>query len=1084
MEVIVINMDGRVTEPGTTSPAEQGKSFIVNSILSFFLLNFLAAITCIFLEGKSSFDLGFTLWDDRFDKVPMEPMGEIILPQIVYYAIFFVVTGAIVGFFLNPARVRGFTFIILIVGLVLVIWFAIAYGEIQAFFAGGRQGPVGWTIIMEPWVSTILFCIALAIGLVGAWLLVAQEVPMPGPPVKVTSLSWVRQWFFVSNAWRLRLLLMVGTVTGVFALNGFLILETSDANVVLASAAVSGIAALVMTSLVYRTFSLALKKRWVFLEKWFQLSLFSRSEVVDKDGTIHNIQQAFMVNPRNLIWRRPRNFLNGVFTAATTAMVAAIAFMTVPDEWVFERLFDLLPWMLLGMLLGVAVMSVVPEPSFYYLPTFFYIFTQYDAFLADFSLPFESSFIITTGILFGFWIAITLSTNFYMYRAHDIERNYFLGIFLSLAFAAVFILVCFVGRFQHDGQMVQAPITAVMVVLELIFVLSSFVIEVLSIIYWINDLVYRAVRWRIPRKPLLASDLPPRRSRNLSNITQSINAFTRKIPPTKRKLIALAVIAALGVSFAIVQGAIISPAHVRPLLVNNDTLGIWTVPATVKVERSFRVDLSSSAPVAQRIEISAAKGEWEGWHVLLSPREGRTIVVTSVSCSNFTHATLLTNISSSLVESFLVAYLVDEQPDQLLEIPPTITRAGGEHADLFWRVRVPLTASSGSYSSTITMIVSGTPYTLPVALTVFNFTLPTDNHLRTAFGGGWGTSSWYDELSYLRITQYDMGIPFSYGQEYTWDVDHFDFDWTAYDAAFQAQLARGFTGIRQGYFPSYRPPSNDTEWQQIQADFVQSVSAHLESMTWLDQTGKNHSWVELPYDYWTDEPPVERYQEIHDRNALYHSGTSKLRTLLTEEFRSEYPILHDVVDIWCPVIGNFEPSAVVNRHAAGQEYWFYVCVGPTAPYPNMQLWEAGHDPRLLPYICARFNGDGFLYWSMTASNDTYHAGFDGNGDGQLCFEDPRTGRPLPSLRLLSFSAGVEDFEYIWLMRATVANQTKTGPIPANLLGRVSVMEERLNRFVGDRPQFCSHDYNELTSYRTDLADLLEDLWPYSRLLYT
>nr|MDO8086427.1 DUF4091 domain-containing protein [Candidatus Sigynarchaeum springense] len=1081
-------MSEKVSEPGNTSPAEQGKSFLVNSAFSALLLNFWAAITCLFLEGKSAYDLAFTLWDDRFAKVPMEPMGEIILPQIVYYAIFFVATAAIVAFFLNPARTRAFTAILLVAGPVLVAWFSVAYGEIQAFFAGGRQGPVGWTILMQPWLSTILICIALAMGLVGAWLLIAQEVPAPGPKVKVTGLSWLRQWFFISNSWRLRVFLLVGTVTGVLALNGYLILGTGDANAMLMSAAASGLAALAMATLAKRPFSLTIKKRRVFLAKNpLQLTLFSRSEVVDKAGSIHDMQRAFMVNPRSLIWRRVRNVLNGAFTAATTSMIAAIAFMTVPDEWVFGRAFDLLPWMLLGMLLGVFAMSIVAEPSFYYLPTFAYIFSRYDAFLADYSLPFSESFMITTGILLGFWVAITLATHFYMYRAHDIERNYFLTIFLSLAFTGVFLLVCFVDRFQHDGQMVQEPITEVMVVLELIFMTASSIIFPVSVIFGVNDLVYRAFRWRFPRKPLLASDLPAPRSRKpLLKVAGKIDAFLRnKLPPPRRKIVAMAVIAALGASFAIVQGAVVYPAHVRPLLVNDGTLGIWSVPATVKVERSFRVDLSSSAPVAQHIEISAARGEWEGWHVIVSPREGRTIVVTSVSCTDFVHAALPTNISSSLVEPFLVAYLVDEQPDQLLEIPPAITRAGGEHVDLFWRVRVPVNASAGSYSSTITMIVSGKSYSLPVALTVFNFTIPRDNHLRTAFGGGWTTPSWFDELMYLRISQYDMGIPFTSGVQYWWNGTAFQFNWSAYDAAFQDRLDHGFTGVRQGYFPSPRPGSlTDEQWRQIQADFVQDVSAHLEGKTWIDQIGRNRSWVELPYNYWTDEPPVERYQHIHDVNSLYHSGTSKLRTLLTEEYLAEYPILHDVVDIWCPVIGNFEPSAVANRHAAGQEYWFYVCVGPTAPYPNMQLWGAGHDPRLLPYICARFDADGFLYWSMTASNDTYRAGFDGNGDGQLCFEDPRTGRPLPSLRLLSFSAGVEDFEYIWLMRTTVAYQNVTGPIPSSLIKRVDEMEARLDRLVGERPQFISHDYDQLVSYREDIAALLEDLWPYSQHLYS
>ncbi|MBN2151212.1 MAG: hypothetical protein JW839_07205, partial [Candidatus Lokiarchaeota archaeon] len=967
-------MSQKVAEPGSTSPAEQGKSFLVNSVLSALLLNFWAAITCAFLEGKSAYDLGFTLWDDRFAKVPMEPMGEIILPQIVYYAVFLVATGAVVAFFLNPERTRSFALVALVVGSVLVAWFSAAYGAAQAYFAGGRQGPIGWTILEEPWLSAVLLCVALALGLVGAWLLVAQEVPAPGSAVEVPSVSWLRRWFFTSNAWRLRLFLAVGTVTGVLALNGWLLLSTGDANSVLVSAAGSGIAALALACFSKRAFSLALRKRRVFTAKNpLELTLFSPSEVVDKAGTIHDMQLAFMANPRSLIWRRPRNVLNGAFTAATTAMVAAIAFMTVPDEWVFERAFELLPWMLLGMLLGVSAMSVVPEPSFYYLPTFVFIFEQYDAFLADFSLPFSEDFMIVTGLLLGFWIATTIATHFYMYRAHDVERNYFLTIFLALAFAGVFLLVCFVDRFQHDGQMVQDPITEVMAVLELVFITASSIIFPVSAIFWLNDLVYRAFRWKFPRKPLLASDLPAPRSRNpLSKVTGKVDAFLRgKLPPARRKAVALAVIAALGASFAVVQGAVVYPAHVRPLLVRDDALGIWSVDATVKVERSFRVALSSGAPAAQRIEVSAARGEWEGWHVLISPREGRTIVVTSVNCSDFVHATLPASIDSGQVEPFLVAYLVDEQPDQLLEIPPSITRSGGEHVDLFWRVRVPENASSGPYTATITAVVSGKPYALPVVLTVFNFTIPRDNHLRTAFGGGWTTGQWFDELSYLRISQYNMGIPFSsnpaYGPvQYWWNGTAFEFNWTAYDAAFQAQLDRGFTGTRQGYFPSPRPGSlTDEQWQQVQADFVQDVSAHLESKTWTDQVGRNRSWVELPYNYWTDEPPVERYQHIHDVNSLYHSGTSKLRTLLTEEFRAEYPILHDVVDIWCPVIGNFEPSAVVDRHAAGQEYWFYVCVGPTAPYPNMQLWEAGHNPRLLPHICAGFDADGFLYWSMT-----------------------------------------------------------------------------------------------------------------------
>jgi hypothetical protein len=215
----------------------------------------------------------------------------------------------------------------------------------------------------------------------------------------------------------------------------------------------------------------------------------------------------------------------------------------------------------------------------------------------------------------------------------------------------------------------------------------------------------------------------------------------------------------------------------------------------------------------------------------------------------------------------------------------------------------------------------------------------------------------------------------------------------------------------------------------------------------------------------------------------YHAGTSQLRTLLTEEYREEYPDLHECVDIWCPVIGNFEPSAVTNRHAAGQEYWFYVCVAPTAPYPNLQLWEAGQDPRLLPLLCARFRADGFLYWSMTTLNHTYRAGFDGNGDGQLAYYDVSGARMLPSLRLLSFAAGVEDYEYLWLMRLAIQNQSTIGPLPSELLLKAQDLELRLNQSVSDRPQFVNHDLKWILDFRSDIAVLLEELWRYVKKMY-
>ena len=77
----------------------------------------------------------------------------------------------------------------------------------------------------------------------------------------------------------------------------------------------------------------------------------------------------------------------------------------------------------------------------------------------------------------------------------------------------------------------------------------------------------------------------------------------------------------------------------------------------------------------------------------------------------------------------------------------------------------------------------------------------------------------------------------------------------------------------------------------------------------------------------------------------------------------------------------------------------------------------------------------------------------------------------------------EDFEYFWLMRATIENQAIVGTITSGLLSRAANIEYRLAQLVGERAQFVNYDLNALLDLREDLALLLEDLWPCTQKLY-
>jgi len=1069
------------------------KQFYWQIIFAGCLILMFTSVFSFFLEGKSSYDLGFTLWDDRFAKVLFGNMGEVIMPQTLFYGIFFLITTLCVVILIKSRSIRQITTGILIITAVIFLIFISYYGIVLQTYLGSRQGPAGWLILELPWLSLILLCLTLSLGVVAFWMIIYPDLPnLERSNNRKIS---IKNWLIWVSRMNIRVLVIISLVLGGLFLNAALILLINNINVVF----FIGVIALVISTgiLFYKKdlFSANIHERQEIkarkkpIVKGRRFHLFKRNDLKALDRKIIKGNFAFNLNPRNSVWRAIRKWLNSIFSLVCLGFMVSICYMTVPDEWVFLRFFDLLPWVILGIVISLGVMTILPEPALFFPLTLIYFLDTYYAFLEDYNLPFNAEFIMINGIILGFWVGTLLISQNYMYRTKSKGRNMFSMGVMTLSFWFSFLMITLIDRFQHSDDMVQKVITEVLDILIPILIYAGYIFLGLTLLFWGIDIAYRFYR---SKKPLILSNPPTKPEKIVKRTKIPLRNRLIKarvnLSEKNKKILALACIGIMVISFISVEIIFVNNSHIHPMLIRNEDFGVWTVSGVTKVEKHYPIQMPSVVPMKSEVEISAARGEWEGWHLLVSPQPGKRIILSDIYWTDFIHTLSLDQIPANTTETFLVDYLVDEQPDVLLELPETITRNAGEHIDLFCRVQVPRNATAGIYTSTFTLIINDNNYQVYVSLNVFNFTMPLDRHLRNAFGGGWQTDQWYDELEYLRISQYDMGIPFEEGEDnqYWWNknLQEFEFNWTAYDSAFQAQLERGFTGIRQGYFP--KRPSNitdDDQWALVEKWFLSNVSAHLESHTWLDELGGNHSWVEIPYNYWTDEPDTSEYEKIKEKNDRYHAGSPKLRTLLTEEFRQEFPILHDCVNIWCPVIGNFEPSAVENRHKAGQEYWFYVCVAPTAPYPNLMLWEAGHNPRLLPLIAARFNVDGFLYWRMTAGNNTYRAGFEGNGDGQVAFEDPNTGRPLPSLRLLSFSSGVEDFEYIWLLRKTLENQTKTGSIPSSLLSRAEALEARINAFFGERAQFVNHDAGILLELREDLALLLEDLWPYTQKLY-
>ena len=160
------------------------KQFYWKIALAFCLMLIFSAMLSFFLEGKSAYDLAFTLWDDRFAKFTFGNMGDVIMPQALFYSIFFVITVIIFVFLIKSVSIRRIFIGILIVTSILFLIFIAYYGIVLQTYLGARQGPAGWLILESPWLSLILLCFTLCLGLFALWILLYPDLKISNNPGK------------------------------------------------------------------------------------------------------------------------------------------------------------------------------------------------------------------------------------------------------------------------------------------------------------------------------------------------------------------------------------------------------------------------------------------------------------------------------------------------------------------------------------------------------------------------------------------------------------------------------------------------------------------------------------------------------------------------------------------------------------------------------------------------------------------------------------------------------------------------------------------------------------------------------------
>jgi len=301
-----------------------------------------------------------------------------------------------------------------------------------------------------------------------------------------------------------------------------------------------------------------------------------------------------------------------------------------------------------------------------------------------------------------------------------------------------------------------------------------------------------------------------------------------------------------------------------------------------------------------------------------------------------------------------------------------------------------------------------------------------------------------------------------------------------------------FYSQRQGILGGFR--QDTPEYQILLKSYLSQVERHLEENGWL---GKE-------YVYWFDEPHTEHYPFVRKGMKDIREAAPRLTRFITEHRPG--PDIMDVSEISCTIFHRIEPKIVADLKKQGREFWSYLCTGPKAPWVTLFIDHPAINLRMWLWMSFQYQLEGILVWSSNYwTSDTtfpedslqnpwedpmaYRSGYGtpfgqvnywGNGDGRFLYPPNRDvnndntkylSGPVNSIRWEILREGIEDFEYLWLLRDTLE---KANPAQAELVQSARKLLDIPDTVFSDGETYTK-DPKVLLEYRSRVASVLEDL---------
>lgn len=435
--------------------------------------------------------------------------------------------------------------------------------------------------------------------------------------------------------------------------------------------------------------------------------------------------------------------------------------------------------------------------------------------------------------------------------------------------------------------------------------------------------------------------------------------------------------------------------------------------------------------LSNAISLSASRQEYESAQIIIYPLK-KNLQGVVVGFSDLIDPATNARIDKINLTSRFVGFVPTRKPYYPVKFvgkwsDPLIPQeksdvALGETQPFWVTVYVPERTPAGHYEGQVTVQADDMPaQVIAFKLRVYDFTLPKESHLKTAF-------DFYGHITKMRYPQGEKESEAAWQARVNDVNDKFIIEMLKYrmnpilniDPTSQSDLGRvdhyrvyglnNFSIGKKGGTFNNNWPTDEESINSLEGLYrTYAELLHLNRM------------FEFTYIYTWDEGPIGK-PVVAKITAMIHRAFPKLKNMVCYHGfwdPDKNPEWGKDIDIWTFSINEFNETAMRKLQKIGMEIWMYVSGPAGMGEPNLVIDEDSIDYRIHPWLCWKYDITGFLYWCVNwwVVSDPFQSAVNTkwkqNGNGLLFY--PGTEGPWASIRAEVFRDGMEDYEYIQML---------------------------------------------------------------------